>query len=85
MLLSSDLFYFIVGFRVDAEKAHFRDRSLQMTALFSEHAGRWLARDLNQVPKGRLYSIFKGQEHKRGAREAAVLPNCILTLQVKLG
>lgn len=49
-----------VGFGMEAEKTHFRDRSLNMTALISVHAGRQPVQDMNCIPKGDLYNIFKG-------------------------
>ena len=38
--------------------------SLKMKALLSQHSESRPVQDLNQVPKGRLYNIFKGWEHK---------------------
>jgi hypothetical protein len=53
----------VVGFRMEAEKTHLRDRSLKMKALFSECSGRWPLQNLNCFPERRWY-IFKGWEHK---------------------
>ena len=38
--------FVIIGFRVEAEKTHYRYRSLKMKALFSEHSGRQADQDL---------------------------------------
>lgn len=42
---------------------------------------------MNHIPKGRLYSIFKGWEHKarRVVGRAEVLSNFILTVWAKQG
>lgn len=53
-----------VGFRVEAEKTHFRDRNLKMKALFSAHTERQPVQNLNCILKGDLYNIFNGQKHK---------------------
>lgn len=49
---------------MQAEKTHFRDRSLKMKALFSSPIGRQPVQDLNQVPEGRLCNILIGWGHR---------------------
>jgi hypothetical protein len=48
-----------VGFGVEAAKTHFRDRSLNMKALFSECPEKWPAQDVNFVLKGDRTMFFK--------------------------
>jgi hypothetical protein len=52
-----------VEFRVEAEKTHFRYRSLKMQALFCECSGRGPIQDLNGI-KGILYNILNGWKQK---------------------
>jgi len=80
-----DLVLVIVGFRIEAQKTHFRIRSFKRKLYVQSAQGEGQFRDQNVIPKGRLYNILKGWELKANGDlgGAAVLSNCILTLWVK--